>query len=104
DFVVVLYNPASARRRQGLARAQTLLLEQRPPVTPVGVVRDAERPEQSVEITTLGRLLEHLIDMRTIVVVGNSATVRLGDRLVTRRGYGSAPAAADDRSRSSGDG
>jgi adenosylcobyric acid synthase/precorrin-3B C17-methyltransferase len=40
-----------------------------------------------VVITDLDHLPEHAIDMLTIVIVGNSATVRIGDRITTRRGY-----------------
>jgi cobalt-precorrin 5A hydrolase/precorrin-3B C17-methyltransferase len=50
-------------------------------------VRDADRPEQSVRLGELGELSPDSVDMKTVVVVGNSTTVRLGDRLVTRRGY-----------------
>ncbi len=87
DLVVVLYNPASTRRRSQLSRAAEILLAHRPASTPIGVVRDAYRPEQSVRVIPLGELSEARIDMKTIVIVGNSMTVRLGNRLVTRRGY-----------------
>jgi len=87
DFVVALYNPASSRRRQQLARAQEILLRHRPAETPVGIVRNASRAGQTVTLTDLGHLLNQPIDMLTVVLIGNRATVRIGDRLVTRRGY-----------------
>lgn len=87
DLVVALYNPASGRRRAQLARAQELLLRHRPSETPVGLVRNAGRAGQAIRIVALGELLEQEIDMLTIVIVGNRATIRVGDRLVTRRGY-----------------
>jgi precorrin-3B C17-methyltransferase len=87
DLVVALYNPASARRHAQLARAQEIFLRHRPPETPVGLVRNAGRPGQSVRIVALGELLAEPIDMLNIVLVGNRATIRVGDRLVTRRGY-----------------
>ena len=87
DLVVVLYNPASTRRRRQLVRAVEILLEHRPVDTPVGIVREAERAEQSVGITQLGQLSALSVDMKTVLIVGNSDTVQLGDRLVTRRGY-----------------
>jgi cobalt-precorrin 5A hydrolase / precorrin-3B C17-methyltransferase len=90
DLVIVLYNPASSRRTVQLPRAARIILEHRSAETPVGIVRDAERPEQSVQLASLDDLDRAPVDMRTVVVVGNSATVRLGDRLVTRRGYATA--------------
>jgi precorrin-3B C17-methyltransferase len=87
DLVVVLYNPASARRRQPFEEALVILREHRPPETPVGLVRDAYRPDQHVTVTTLGDLPVDQVDMRTVVVVGCSGTESLGGRLVTRRGY-----------------
>lgn len=87
DLVVALYNPASSRRRDQLAQARAILLRHRPADTPVGIVRNAFRPGQQVTITDLASLLEQGVDMLTLVIIGNSATVRVGDRLVTRRGY-----------------
>jgi cobalt-precorrin 5A hydrolase / precorrin-3B C17-methyltransferase len=87
DFVVVLYNPASARRTHQIREVQEIMLRRRPPSTLVGIVRDAYRPDQSVTIVELADLHRAPIDMRTVVVVGNSDTVRVGGRMVTRRGY-----------------
>ncbi len=87
DMVVALYNPASTRRREPLAAAYEVLCRYRSPDTPVGIVRNASRPGQQVTITDLGHLEDHPIDMLTIIVVGNSATVRVGNRMTTRRGY-----------------
>lgn len=88
DFVVALYNPRSRRRTEQLRRAQEILLRHRSPETPVGIVRNASRPGQGVTLTDLERLLTEEVDMLSVVIIGNSATIRVGDRLVTRRGYG----------------
>ncbi len=87
DLVIALYNPASSRRREPLAQACDVLLRHRSRSTPVGLVREAYRPDQRVRIADLGDLPMDEVDMKTIIIVGNSSTVRLGDRLVTRRGY-----------------
>jgi cobalt-precorrin 5A hydrolase/precorrin-3B C17-methyltransferase len=87
DLVVVLYNPASARRRKPFDEALAILRAQRPPETPVGLVRDAYRPDQRVVVTTLGEIPAEQVDMRTVVVIGCSRTANLGGKLVTRRGY-----------------
>lgn len=87
DFVVCLYNPRSANRHWQLEQARALLAAHRPPDTPVGVVRDAYRPSQQVRRTTLAELDVDTVDMRTVVVVGSSATRTVAGRMVTPRGY-----------------
>ena len=88
DLVVALYNPRSQSRRWQLDAARAILLEHRKPETPVGVVRDAGRPGQSVRVTTLAGLTVDDVDMRTCVIVGSTTTgVVDGDRMCTPRGY-----------------
>jgi len=87
DFVVVLYNPKSKRRPDHLARAQEILLAHRAPETPVGIVRSAMRPNQSVDIVPLKNLHREAVDMQTTVFIGNSTTGRYLDFMVTPRGY-----------------
>lgn len=86
DFVLVLLNPRSPRRDWQWRRAGEILLHDRLPETPVGIVRQAYRPGQSVEITTLGRMTEAAADMFATVIVGSSQTRRFGDKLVTPLG------------------
>jgi precorrin-3B C17-methyltransferase len=87
DFVLALLNPQSSRRDWQLRRAQEILLRSRLPETQVGIVQQAYRPGQSIEITNLGRMAEANVDMFTTVIIGNSQTRRIGDNLVTPRGY-----------------
>jgi precorrin-3B C17-methyltransferase len=87
DFVMVLVNPKSARRHWQYARAQEIIAACRALETPVGVVRNAYRPDQSVAITTVARMTEAHVDMLTTVIVGNSQTRCLQSRLITPRGY-----------------
>ena len=88
DFVVALYNPRSKGRTTHIEDARRILLARRGPATPVGIVRHASRPDQSVVVSTLDRMLENDIDMSTIVIIGNSATfVDRRGRMVTPRGY-----------------
>jgi len=70
-----------------LPAACAILGRHRSPETPVGIVREAYRPEQQVATVPLRALAEQSIDMLTVLVVGNGATRRVGDRLVTPRGY-----------------
>jgi precorrin-3B C17-methyltransferase len=87
DFVLAILNPKSRRRDWQYPRAQEILAGFRPPRTPVGLVRNAYRPGQSVERTTVARMAEAVVDMFTTVIVGNSQTRQLGGFLVTPRGY-----------------
>jgi cobalt-precorrin 5A hydrolase/precorrin-3B C17-methyltransferase len=90
DFVVALYNPRSARRREALAKAAHILLAQRPATTPVLIARNLGRADEHVRVAALGALGEADIDMLTIVIVGSSSTRAIsGDppRLYTPRGY-----------------
>lgn len=87
DFVIVIYNPKSKRRRDNLRRACEIIARHRPAETPAGVVRGATRPQQSVLVTTLGDLPRAEVDMQTILFVGNSATEVYDGFMVTPRGY-----------------
>jgi cobalt-precorrin 5A hydrolase/precorrin-3B C17-methyltransferase len=87
DFVVSLYNPRSKGRDWQLGKVKEILLEHRPPDTPVGIVKDAYRPTQRVIITDLASLRPEDADMLTIVLVGSSQTRVVAGRMVTPRGY-----------------
>jgi cobalt-precorrin 5A hydrolase/precorrin-3B C17-methyltransferase len=87
DFVVSLYNPRSKGRDWQLGKVREMLLEHRPPDTPVGIVRDAFRPTEQATITDLASLRPESVDMLTIVVVGSSQTRIVAGRMVTPRGY-----------------
>ncbi len=87
DFVVVLYNPKSSERKWQIEKTIEILLSGKPSDTPVGIVKSAMRKKQNVTITTLGAVLEHPIDMTTILIIGNSTTFIYDNYMVTKRGY-----------------
>ncbi|MDF3148766.1 MULTISPECIES: precorrin-3B C(17)-methyltransferase [unclassified Streptomyces] len=87
DIVVTFYNPRSRGRDWQLPKALAILAEHRKPTTPVGVVRNASRPDESSRLTTLGALDPATVDMMTVVTVGNTATRDIAGRMVTPRGY-----------------
>lgn len=87
DIVVTFYNPRSRGRDWQLPKALAILAEHREPTTPVGVVRNASRPDESGRLTTLGALDPTTVDMMTVVTVGNTATRDIAGRMVTPRGY-----------------
>ncbi len=88
DLVIVLYNPASSRRRELFEEAARIIMKHRAPSTPVALVRSAWRDGQSVRVIPLSELRESEVDMSTLVIVGNSETGISGDWMATRRGYG----------------
>ena len=87
DFVVVIYNPRSRRRKDHLAKARQILLKHRDGRTPVGIVSRAYRDGQQVEIVALEDLDTATVDMQTTVFVGSSSSFQYLDFMVTPRGY-----------------
>ncbi|MEU8300751.1 precorrin-3B C(17)-methyltransferase [Micromonospora sp. NPDC048909] len=87
DLVVLLYNPRSRTRHWQLDAALAILGGHRPPSTPVGVVRNASRPGERVHLATLADFDPAVVDMYSVVVVGNSDTRLVAGRMVTPRGY-----------------
>ncbi|MFJ5974231.1 precorrin-3B C(17)-methyltransferase [Streptomyces sp. NPDC093060] len=87
DIVVTFYNPRSRGRDWQLPEALAILAGHREPTTPVGVVRNASRPDESSRLTTLAALDPATVDMMTVVTVGNTATRDIAGRMVTPRGY-----------------
>ncbi|MEN8653513.1 precorrin-3B C(17)-methyltransferase [Streptomyces sp. 21So2-11] len=87
DIVVTFYNPRSRGRDWQLPKALSILAEHREPTTPVGVVRNASRPDGTSILTTLAALDPTIVDMMTVVVVGNTAAREIAGRMVTPRGY-----------------
>ena len=87
DFVVALYNPRSQERVWQLQEARRILLTGRSSSTPVALCRQLARPEEHITLTSLGALESNMVDMLTLVLVGNSRTQCRGSWLMTPRGY-----------------
>ncbi|MFW6294811.1 MAG: precorrin-3B C(17)-methyltransferase [Halanaerobium sp.] len=87
DFITVLYNPRSSRRKKQLRIAREIYLERKDKKTPVGIVRRIGREGQETIITDLEQMPLEKVDMLTTVIIGNSQTYTAGDRLITPRGY-----------------
>jgi precorrin-3B C17-methyltransferase len=86
DFVIALYNPASAARPHQLGEAFALLRAVKGGATPVLFVRAAGTAEAKVMATTLADADAGRADMRTLVIVGASTTRRVGRWIYTPRG------------------
>ncbi len=88
DFVTAIYNPKSQGRYWQLYRLIELFIQEGRSVdTPVGIVRQAGRPEQQVTLVTLGTLDPEQVDMFTVLIVGNSQSYVSEGRFITPRGY-----------------
>ena len=87
DFVTVLYNPVSRKREQLIKHVQQIFLDHRKKDTPVGIVRNIGRNDQSVMIRQLDDFTEYTSDMVTTVVIGNSQTYTWKNRMINPRGY-----------------
>ena len=87
DFVTAVYNPKSVGRYWQLYRLQELFLQERGADTPVGYVRQAGRPEQTVHVTTLGAFDPEDVDMFTVILIGNSQSYLADGKIITPRGY-----------------
>lgn len=88
DFILAIYNPKSKGRPQHIETLREIVLQYRHPETPVGLVREALRGEESSKhITSLADFTNYPIDMLTTVIIGNSQTRITGPYMVTPRGY-----------------
>lgn len=89
DFVIVLYNPGSKKRKDHLKKAVDIMLSQgKSPDTFCGIVKNIGRKGEEAKICTLLELREMEVDMFTTVFVGNSDTEIMNKKLITKRGYG----------------
>ncbi|KGF07001.1 cobalt-precorrin-3B C(17)-methyltransferase [Tissierellia bacterium S7-1-4] len=87
DFVISLYNPRSKGRPDYLNEAIQIIKKYRKGTTPVGIVRNSGRDDFSKEIATLDTIDCESVDMKTIVIIGNSTSYIHGDTIITKRGY-----------------
>ncbi len=74
DFAMAFYNPRSASRPEGFARTLQVLREACDDARPVLFARAVSTAEQVLRIVPLTECRPEMADMRTLVIVGNSAT------------------------------
>ena len=78
DFAIAIYNPRSASRPEGFGRALDVLNEAGCGERIVVFARAVSAPEERIETVRLREAKPEMADMRTLVIVGNSATRRVG--------------------------
>ena len=81
DFAMALYNPRSASRPDGFARTLDLLCEVCAPDRLIVFARAVSTPEERIHVVELRDATPEMADMRTVVLIGSSAT-----RLIARDG------------------
>jgi precorrin-3B C17-methyltransferase len=74
DFVIALYNPASAARPLRIHDAFSLLRSLKPAATPVVFARAVGRQDEDFSVATLATADPARADMSTLIIVGSSAT------------------------------
>lgn len=90
DFVIVLMNPSSStssNRIEQYYNAHQILIKYRKDFVPVGIVKNASKPDESVIVCTLKDMLNFNVDMSTTIIVGKSTTTSFQDMMLTPRGY-----------------
>jgi len=78
DFAIALYNPRSASRPDGFARALEVLKEAGCGERMIIFAHSVTTPKERIEILPLQEARADMADMATLVIVGNSATRRVG--------------------------
>lgn len=85
DFAMGFYNPRSRARPHQFARVLEILREECEPGRLVIFARAVSTPEEAIGVVTLAEATPEMADMRTVVLVGNSATRRVGRWVYTPR-------------------
>lgn len=88
DFAMGFYNPRSASRPHQFARALDILREECGPDRLITFARAVSTPDERIVTVTLAEATPEMADMRTVVLVGNSATRRVGRFVYTPRSAG----------------
>jgi precorrin-3B C17-methyltransferase len=78
DFAIAIYNPRSVNRPDGFARALEILKDAGCGERLVIFARAISTPDEKIETVSLRDARPEMADMKTLVIVGNSATRRVG--------------------------
>ena len=81
DFAMAFYNPCSTSRPEGFSRALDTLRDACGDARPVIFARAVSTPQETISVVPLPDSRPDMADMRTVVIVGSSAT-----RLIARNG------------------
>jgi precorrin-3B C17-methyltransferase len=85
DFAMAFYNPRSASRPHQFARVLDILRQHCEPSRLIIFARAVSTPDEALNTVTLAEATPEMADMRTVVLVGNSQTRRIGPHIYTPR-------------------
>jgi len=85
DFAMAFYNPRSKSRPHQFGRTLEILREEQGPDVLITFARAVSTKDEVLNTVTLGEATPEMADMRTVVLVGNSATRRVGRYVYTPR-------------------
>lgn len=85
DFAMAFYNPRSASRPHQFARVLDVLRAHCEPTRLITFARAVSTADEALNTVTLAEATPEMADMRTVVLVGNSATRRIGHHVYTPR-------------------
>lgn len=85
DFAMAFYNPRSASRPETFGRILEVLRQECEPERLVIFARAVSTPEEAIRTVALRDATPDMADMRTVVIVGNAATRRVGRFVYTPR-------------------
>jgi precorrin-3B C17-methyltransferase len=78
DFAIAIYNPRSASRPEGFARALDVLRDAGCGDRTIIFAHAVTTPKERIETMSLAEARPDMADMATLVIVGNSSTRRVG--------------------------
>jgi precorrin-3B C17-methyltransferase / cobalt-factor III methyltransferase len=78
DFAIALYNPRSVSRPEGFGRALDILRDAGCGGRIVIFARAVTTPKERIETMSLAEARPEMADMATLVIIGNSATRKVG--------------------------
>jgi len=84
-FAMAFYNPRSKSRPHQFARALDILRAECGPDRLISFARAVSTAEEALNTVTLGEAEPEMADMRTVVIVGNADTRRIGQHVYTPR-------------------
>jgi precorrin-3B C17-methyltransferase len=84
-FAMAFYNPRSGARPHQFARVLAILREECEPGRLITFARAVSTPDEVLKTVTLAECRPEMADMRTVVIVGNEATRRVGPWVYTPR-------------------
>lgn len=84
-FAMAFYNPRSKSRPHQFERVLEILREECEPARLILFARAVTTPEEAITCVPLAEATPEMADMRTVVIVGNEATRRVGRWVYTPR-------------------